>query len=208
MDKSLNYTGVFIGEKPSKSKKGEPKRTRYALTNVYCRIWLLIAGGSRGDILQDLSAFATAHNGCLLLVPPANDFPRCLRSNYRESLTLSAWNLLKLRKDISRARSHFLALTLRRTESSNPRTLYTLIEAEVIPWSVMDAAYANRGHFAESVPVSPRLMLYNDEQQRKREGGLGSVMVMSIELPKGDNRPPREAFKQVRRLLQMFPSLH
>lgn len=117
---------------------------------------------------------------------------------------MSAWNLLDLTRDISRAQSHFLALTLRRTESSNPRTLYSLIEAEVIPWSVMDEVYANRGNFADSSPASPRAILDNDAQQRKREGGRGSVMVLSLELPKGDNSPPIEAFKQVSRLARSF----
>ena len=49
-----------------------------------------------------------------------------------------------------------------------------------------------------STPVSPKATLEEDEAERKREGALGSVMVVSIELPKGDNRPPRDALTQVR----------
>jgi hypothetical protein len=47
-------------------------------------------------------------------------------------------------------------------------------------------------------------MLTADEAARKREGALGSVMVMSIELPEGDNRPPRDALKEVRRHRYIF----
>ncbi|KAF9466837.1 hypothetical protein BDZ94DRAFT_1212419 [Collybia nuda] len=159
MDKSMNYTGVYFGEKAPKAKK-EIRRTR-------------------GDILQDLTTFANAHNG--------------------DTLTVSAWNLLELTRDISRARSHFLALTLRRTESSNPRTLYSLVQAEVIPWPVMDEVYANRGYLVDSSSASPRDLLDSDAQRRKGDGhgSLGSVMVLSVELPKGDDRSPIEAFHQL-----------
>ncbi|KIM78987.1 hypothetical protein PILCRDRAFT_823849 [Piloderma croceum F 1598] len=158
MDNSSNYAGVYFGEKPPKSKKGEIRRTR-------------------GQILTDLQAYAQIHNG--------------------DTLTVSAWHLLELTKDISRARTHFLTLTLRRTASSNPRTLYSLVDAEVLPFSMLEAVYANRASLSDLTPVSPRAMLDQDEAERKREGALGSVMVVSIELPKGDNRPPRDALTLV-----------
>ena len=115
----------------------------------------------------------------------------------RDTLTVSAWHLLELTKDISRARTHFLARTLRRTASSNPRTLYSLIDAEALPFSMLEAVYANRVQLSDSSPVSPKAMLEQDEVERKREGGIGSVMVVSIELPKGDNRSTRDALTQV-----------
>jgi hypothetical protein len=102
-------------------------------------------------------------------------------------------------QDISRARTHFLALTLRRATSSNPRLFYSLVEAEVLPWSALDTVYANRANFSDSSPVSPRKIFEKDEENRRRMGGsLGSVMVTSIELPAGDNRPPRDALGTVR----------
>lgn len=116
----------------------------------------------------------------------------------RDTLTLSAWNLIDLVKDISRARTHFLTLTLRRTESSNPRTMYTLVDAEVIPWTFLDELYANRANFADLSAVYPRKTLEADAEGRKADGALGSVMVVSIELPKGDNRSPRDALTSVR----------
>ena len=111
---------------------------------------------------------------------------------------MSAWHLLELTKDITRARTHFLILTLRRTASSNPRTLFSLVDAEVLPWSVLEAAYANRANALDLSPASPKAMLAMDEEGRKRDGALGSVMVVSVELPKGDNRPPRDALTEVR----------
>ena len=120
-----------------------------------------------------------------------------LNLKFRDTLTVSAWRLLELTKDISRARTHFLILTLRRTASSNPRALYSLVDAEVLPWSVLEAAYANRVNVSDLSPLSPKLMLEKDEEERKRDGGLGSVMVISLELPKGDNRPPHNALTEV-----------
>ena len=114
----------------------------------------------------------------------------------RDTLTVSAWNLLKLTQDITRAQTHVLALTLRRTDSSNPRTYYDLVEVEVLPMTLLDSIYSNRGDLNMN-PVSPRLVLKQHSERRKHDGGLGSVMVMSIELPKGEDRPLRDALSEV-----------
>jgi hypothetical protein len=73
------------------------------------------------------------------------------------------------------------------------------VDAEVLPLSVLEELYANRANAFDMTPMSPIMMLEKDEEGRKRDGGLGSVMVMSIELPKGDKRPPRDAVKEVYR---------
>ncbi|KDR83166.1 hypothetical protein GALMADRAFT_239000 [Galerina marginata CBS 339.88] len=114
----------------------------------------------------------------------------------RDTLTVSAWNLLELTRDITRAQTHILALTLRRTDSSNPRTYYDLVGVEVVPMTVIDAIYSNRGDLNMN-PVSPRTVLEDDAKRRKPDGALGSVMVMSMELPKGDNRSPRDALSDM-----------
>ena len=62
--------------------------------------------------------------------------------------------------------------------------------------TLLDSIYSNRGDLNMN-PVSPRLVLKQDAEQRKHDGGLGSVMVMSIELPKGENRPLRDASSEV-----------
>ena len=113
---------------------------------------------------------------------------------FRDTLTFSTWYLLELIKDISKAQTHFLVVTLHRTMLSNPRILYSLLDAEVLPLWALEGTYANRAHFMDSSPVSPRSMLATDEQQRRAyDGALGSVMVLSIELPKRDSRPPHKA---------------
>lgn len=125
-----------------------------------------------------------------------------------DTLTVSAWNLLELTQDITRAQEHILALTLRRTDSSNPRTYYDLVEVDVLPMTLLDSIYSNRGDL-DMNPVSPRLVLKQDAERRKPEGALGSVMVMSIELPKGENRPLRDALSEVSiSMLQFLCILH
>jgi hypothetical protein len=113
-------------------------------------------------------------------------------------MTVAAWHLLDLTRDISRAQTHLLALTLRRTDSSNPRTMYNLIETEVVPWDFVDQVFSKLGNFTDSSPVSPRRMLAQNAEERKRDGALGAVMVISLELPEGDNTTPRQALAQVR----------
>ena len=80
---------------------------------------------------------------------------------------MSAWNLLGLIRDITRAKIHFVALTLRRTESSDPRALYSLVDP---PWKPHLQTVGRRGNVKEA-----------------------SVLVTSMESPKGDNRPPHKA---------------
>ena len=87
-------------------------------------------------------------------------------------------------------------MTLRLTDSSNPRTYYDLVEVDVLPMSLLDSIYSNRGDLNMN-PVSPRLVLKQYEERRKNDDSLGSVMVMSIELLKGENRPLRDALSEV-----------
>ena len=89
----------------------------------------------------------------------------------RDTLTVSAWNLLELNQDITRAQEHILAPALRRTDSSNPRTYYDLIEVEVLPMTLLDSIYSNRGDLNMN-PVSPRLVLQS-------EGSTTAVLVLS-----------------------------
>ncbi|KAI0062435.1 hypothetical protein BV25DRAFT_1855702 [Artomyces pyxidatus] len=157
-DGTLRNNGIYVGEKGPKVPKGEIKRTR-------------------GDILQDLMAYARSHNG--------------------DTLNVAVWTLLDLTKDISRAKTHFLAMTLRRTRSRNPRNMYRLIEVEVLPLQALQDAFSNRAHLGDMMPVNPIAMLEKDAQERMADGGLGSAMVMSVELPLGDDRPPHDAIKDM-----------
>jgi hypothetical protein len=71
------------------------------------------------------------------------------------------------------------------------------VDAQVYPWAVLDALYAEYVDVADGSPVCPRTLLTHDEAKWKRAGELGSVMVVSIELPDGDDLSPHEALKQV-----------
>jgi hypothetical protein len=156
-------------------------------------------------MLSDLQVYALTHNGYLLsshhyLYP-------YLHSNFRDTLTISAWHMLDLTRDITRAKTHFLLLTLRRTASSDPRALYSLIDVAVLPLSVLEDSYSHLGRLGDESPVSPTAMLAENEKERQREGALGSVMVMSIELPKGDSRSPQDALKEVDRVPKFIKHL-
>ncbi|KAF7968686.1 hypothetical protein HWV62_29690 [Athelia sp. TMB] len=100
----------------------------------------------------------------------------------------------------TRAETHFLGITLRRTASRDPRTFYSLVGYEVIPFSWIEQAWQGRAAAAgPSVSMSPKAVLERDKIERKRDGTLGSVLVISCELPPGSNQSPREALQSVRR---------
>lgn len=105
---------------------------------------------------------------------------------------------MDLVKDISKAKTHFMAITLRRTASSNPRTYYTLVDYEIIPFSWIEEVWSARANIVDSSQVSPKIIRDNDEAERKSDGALGSVLIMSCELPPGNNQSVREALKSVR----------
>ncbi|KAI0062436.1 hypothetical protein BV25DRAFT_1825427, partial [Artomyces pyxidatus] len=91
-------------------------------------------------------------------------------------------------------------MTLRRTKSSNPRSMYWLLGAEVLPLQALKDAFAKRSNLFEG-PTDPVMMHEKDVRENLAKGGLGSALVMSTELPPGDDRPPHEAIKDVRRQL-------
>ncbi|PPQ75521.1 hypothetical protein CVT26_012545 [Gymnopilus dilepis] len=139
---------------------------------------------TRADILADLSAFAMCHNP--------------------DTLTVTAWNLLDLINTPSRAKTHFLGVTVRRNlDSYNPRTYYSLVDAEVLPWPLLEKAYEKRvgmdmGKGGSLLTDSPRKVFEEDEERRKREdGALGSVMIVTIEVPDGQAMSPKEALMKL-----------
>jgi hypothetical protein len=71
------------------------------------------------------------------------------------------------------------------------------VDAQVLPWVVLEALYAGCVDVADASPVCPRTLFAHDEAKWKRAGELGSVMVVSIELPNGDDRSPHNALQQV-----------
>jgi len=86
-------------------------------------------------------------------------------------------------------------LTLRRTPSKHPRTFYSLEAYDIIPLSWLEKLWSNLGNAIDESPVSPKKILADDAAKRKKDGALGSVLVISMELAPGNNRSPREALE-------------
>ncbi|KDQ16498.1 hypothetical protein BOTBODRAFT_30834 [Botryobasidium botryosum FD-172 SS1] len=171
MNHALDGTSVTIGQKASRRKKGEVKR-------------------SRRDMLKDLTVWAETHNV--------------------DTLALSSWAFLDLKDDIGRAQTHFLAITLYRTSSSTPRTMYSLAGAEVLPFSVLEEGYEDASLVdpyqdpLEGGRLSGMIEIFErNREERIKNGALGAVLVASIELKEGDTRPVRQAFTETNvRILQ------
>ncbi|KDQ16495.1 hypothetical protein BOTBODRAFT_106928, partial [Botryobasidium botryosum FD-172 SS1] len=119
-----------------------------------------------------------------------------------DTLAVASWVFLDLTKDINRARTHFLLVTLRRTASPVPRTMYSLIDAEVLPFTILEKRFENSG-LLDASPEGPRyanmieMFEKNREERIKNDGALGAVLVVSMELTPGDNHSPEQAFMEV-----------
>lgn len=105
-------------------------------------------------------------------------------------------------QDISKAKTHFLAIILKRkvSESENPRILYSLVDAEVLPLSVLEKKFANTA-IANALgpkPMDPLAVLRQNTAERIQAGGLGAVMVMSVEILEGEEgKSPEQAVLDV-----------
>ncbi|KAI5900699.1 uncharacterized protein SCHCODRAFT_02483727 [Schizophyllum commune H4-8] len=116
-----------------------------------------------------------------------------------DTYTICAWLALDLANHPERATTHFLGITLRRNlKSTNPRALYTLVDAEVLPLSVLQDTFEGRWAMDGSYPVSPILALEHDARGRKiNDGALGSVMVFSVELQEDEEKTVEQAVRTV-----------
>ncbi|KAI0732300.1 hypothetical protein C8Q72DRAFT_141738 [Fomitopsis betulina] len=152
-DATTDCTGMNFGEK---SAKGKSSRTR-------------------GEVLNDLMAWAQIHNGV--------------------TLSFACWQAMDLMTDIHKAETHFLGITLRKNnESTNPRAAYSLVDAQVLPLTLLVEKYK---HMATAHDEQPVDMLENafwaDRRRRIADGGLGSVLAMSFELAPGEDMTVEEA---------------
>ncbi|KAJ6567015.1 hypothetical protein B0H19DRAFT_1139156 [Mycena capillaripes] len=123
-----------------------------------------------GQVLQDLMAWAEVHNG--------------------DCLTVVAWHALGLVRDIEARKSKILLLGLRRTTSTDPKTYYTLKDVTVVPMAEIKRIFKN-------LSQKPSHVLRDNEAQRQIEGGIGAMLVMSVEQAEDDNRPVVETLGKI-----------
>lgn len=113
---------------------------------------------------------------------------------------------MDLARNILKAKTHFFAITLKRnTASSDPLTLYSLVDADVLPFSILDKKYEHAalmysdpeiGHIQG---VDPASILRDNEQQHIRDGGLGAVLLVTVELAEDElHKTPEQAVIEVR----------
>lgn len=76
--------------------------------------------------------------------------------------------------------------------------MYTLIDADMLPFSILQETFEGRWAMDGSYPVSPKLVLEHDARGRKmNDGALGSVMVFSVELQEDQEKTVEEAVRTV-----------
>nr|GAT48799.1 predicted protein [Mycena chlorophos] len=127
---------------------------------------------SRGDIVRDLNATSLEHN--------------------ENIFSIVVWHAFDLFHHLDRARENFLALTLtRKFDDPNPRSWYTLVDAMVLPLSILDekcdaAQMALLAPPDDPNPVmfSPRKILRDNEADYQRRGAVGACLMMLIEVGK------------------------
>ncbi|KZT74719.1 hypothetical protein DAEQUDRAFT_807051 [Daedalea quercina L-15889] len=131
---------------------------------------------TRGDVLNDLMAWTQQHNG--------------------DTLTFACWQAMDLMHDIRKSETHCFAVTLRKNAVwTNPRAMYSLVDAAVLPLALLSKHYENVANAYDEKPVNViEEMLVNDRKRRTTEdGALGSVLVMSFELAPDENMTVEEA---------------
>ncbi|KAJ7184657.1 hypothetical protein C8R46DRAFT_938641 [Mycena filopes] len=125
---------------------------------------------SMGKVLQDLGAWAEAHNGL--------------------TLTVVAWQALGLLGDIEARKSKVLILGLCRTTSTTPKMYYTLKDAHVA--SVAELKQRFKHHSS-----NPGRILREQEQIRQADGAIGAMLVMSVEQTEDDPRSVMQALGEI-----------
>jgi len=122
--------------------------------------------------------------------------------SFSDNFTFAAWLALDLHTSLKKSETHFLALTLRRKiDSNSPCTLYTFVDAEFLPLAPWDALWESRGTAAMTeggqMRVQPSLILQQDRATRLRDGNLGSVLVVAVELGLSEEKPVERAVHEV-----------
>ncbi|EPT04233.1 hypothetical protein FOMPIDRAFT_159226 [Fomitopsis schrenkii] len=97
--------------------------------------------------------------------------------------------------DIHKAETHFLGITLRKNkETSNPRAMYSLADAQVLPLTLLADKYKYIATAHDERPVDVlEEYFWKDRKKRLADGALGSVLAMSFELAPGEEMTVEEA---------------
>ena len=101
--------------------------------------------------------------------------------------------------DIHKAETHFLGITLRKNASfTNPRAMYSLIDAQVLPLTLLEEKFKHVANAQDERPVNMiEEFVVKDRKRRIADGALGSVLVMSFELAPGEDMTVEEAVAKV-----------
>jgi len=109
---------------------------------------------------------------------------------------------LDLLGDINRAKTHFLAVIVRRnTTATNPYAMYSLVDAESLPFTVLRKKFEGT-ETIDGRESSPEAILESNAAERRKDGALGAVMVFSVESRKDESKTPTQAVLDVRELLR------
>ncbi|KAJ6609414.1 hypothetical protein B0H10DRAFT_1954622 [Mycena sp. CBHHK59/15] len=111
-------------------------------------------------------------------------------TEFRDTLTVTAWQALGLLHDIAARKSKVLVLGLCRTPSDTPKTYYTLKEAAVVPVADLKRIFKGRSQH-------PGRILKEHEQIRLADGALGAMLVIGVEQAESDSRTVVEAINEV-----------
>ncbi|KAJ7026036.1 hypothetical protein C8F04DRAFT_1268630 [Mycena alexandri] len=119
--------------------------------------------------MEDINRWAEVHNG--------------------DCLPIVAWQALGLLRDIEARKSKILILGLCRTASTTPRTYYTLKEVYVASAIEVKRIFKGRSN-------NPGRVLREQEEIRLKDGALGAMLILTVEMAADDNRPLMTALGQ------------
>lgn len=141
-------------------------------------------------------AWAQIHN---VRFSPSNIATAVLICYDRDTLTIACWQAMDLMTDIHKAETHFLGITLRKNkETSNPRAMYSLADAQVLPLTLLADKYKYIATAHDERPVDVlEEYFWKDRKKRLADGALGSVLAMSFELAPGEEMTVEEAVAKV-----------
>jgi hypothetical protein len=115
---------------------------------------------------------------------------------------LTAWQALRLHDSLDKSKTHFLAITVRKNVvSRNLRASFSFVDGDVLPLQLLVDKFASAANAVTGEKLDPVVLLQRDREQRLREGGLGSVLVMTFELDAKEKKTPEEAAKEVHAII-------